>query len=129
MPEERVPVKGVFSLVGFLVCAADCDRVRSWGDPGLLRLRSAGTCTASAVGSTLECAWPCPRHAPVGSGGGMVLFGLGRGWAQSHESATPAVGGHADLELAVTRPRPPVTWPRAERGSGSRRRVTRSRPT
>src|ERR687892_4700 len=77
--------------------------------------------TASAVCSTLGCAWTCLRHAPVGSGGGMVLFGLGRGWAQSHESATPTVGGHADTELAVTRPRPPVTWPRAERGSGSRR--------
>jgi len=31
----------------------------------------------------------------------MVLFGLGRGWAQSHESATPTYEGHADLELAV----------------------------
>jgi hypothetical protein len=31
----------------------------------------------------------------------MVLFGLGQSWAQSHESATPTYGGHADTELAV----------------------------
>ena len=58
---------------------------------------------ASAVGSTLGCAWSCLRHVPGGRlpGGGMVLFGLGQSWAQSHESVTPAVGDHADLELAV----------------------------
>lgn len=31
----------------------------------------------------------------------MELFGLGQGWAQSLKSVTPAVGDHADTELAV----------------------------
>ena len=83
----------------------------------------------------VRCAalWGVRGHAfatpRVGSGCGMVLFGLGQSWAQSHESATPTYGGHADTELAVTRPRPPVTWPRAERGSRSHRHVARGSPT
>ena len=43
-------------------------------------------------------AFATPR---ISVGGGMVLFGLGQGWAQSHKSVTPAVGDHADTELAV----------------------------
>jgi hypothetical protein len=56
---------------------------------------------ASAV-----CSWGVHGHAfatpLIGVEGGMVLFGLGQGWAQSHKSATPTVGGHADTELAAT---------------------------
>jgi len=104
MPEEWEPVKGAFSGVdrGF--------RARLVGGPsgrsGLLGCFDGcdlpAPLSASAVCSTLWCAWSCLRHAPDRPGGGMVLFGLGQSWAQSHKSATPSVGGHADLELAVT---------------------------
>ncbi len=69
---------------------------------GLLTVAVAGT-----VLSLVRCAASCGVHghafanAPIDLGGGMVLFGLGQSWAQSHESATPSVGGHADTELAV----------------------------
>ena len=58
---------------------------------------------AGAGCNTLGCAEVMPSPSPLGSApwGGMVLFGLGQSWAQSHESATPSVGGHADTELAV----------------------------
>ena len=58
-------------------------------------------CAAGAGCTTLGCAWSSLRRRPTG-GRGMELFGPGQGWAQSHKSATPAVGGHADIELAVS---------------------------
>lgn len=73
-------------------------------------LRSAGLSTvvvgrlrvpAGAGGSTLGCAEVMPSPRPDRLGDGMELFGLGQGWAQSHKSVTPAVGDHADTELAV----------------------------
>ena len=71
---------------------------------GLLAVAVAGTwLSASAVAARWGVQWSCLRHRPSDRfrGGGMVLFGLGQSWAQSHESATPSVGGHADTELAV----------------------------
>jgi hypothetical protein len=92
MPEERPCVKTLFSEISGWLGAR-------WflGTPGLggrawsLRLRSP----APVPGWWgLHDAGVCVGHAfaVAPGGGGMELFGLGQDWAQSHKSATPAVG-------------------------------------
>lgn len=68
---------------------------------GWVRSWSAGSGFRLVRDATLGCAEVMPPPRPDRLGGGMELFGLGQGWAQSHKSATPSVGGHADTELAV----------------------------
>jgi len=74
----------------------------SWRSAGLWAVVVGRLLVPTGAGcNTLGCAEVMPSPRPDRCGGGMELFGLGQGWAQSHKSVAPAVGDHADTELAV----------------------------
>jgi hypothetical protein len=104
MPEEWCAVKGAFLGVWCWLRRGEVN-----GGEGTVVAVVGGCGRRHLVPAGAGCidAGVCRGHAfAIAAGdrsseGGMVLFGLGQSWAQSHESATPTVGGHADTELAV----------------------------